>query len=391
MRKYFVIVTVLALVSVLAVGCAGVPLATPPLTSAPTPAPASTPTPVPAPIPAPAPTGEEGNFRLLISDEVNAIEDFEHLHVTISRIGVHPSGEENGWIEHDLDPAADLDGDGTPGIDLKPLVGQNALEIWSGNLTAGEYNKMFIYVDNVTGILAGAVETKVKLPGGKLQISKSFTISDSVVNFVYDITVVKAGESGKYILKPQIAQSGADQKFNEVAPKGKPEEPGKPEGKGKPEGVEAEELMFEGSIETIDGSTWTMTIDGETKTVDVSNAKIKGEPAVGLEAKVKGTVVDDTIVASEVEIVKAEDTTPPVISVSGVANNEQYTGPVTPIINVSDDTDAEPTVVATLNGNSFISGTVVDEVDEYELEIIATDASGNEAEATTRFTIVQGE
>ncbi len=45
-----------------------------------------------------------------------------------------------------------------------------------------------------------------------------------------------------------------------------------------------------------------MTIEGEDWMVDVSGAEIEGEPAVGLEAEVKGTVVDDIIVASEVEI-----------------------------------------------------------------------------------------
>jgi len=61
-------------------------------------------------------------------------------------------------------------------------------------------------------------------------------------------------------------------------------------------------LRFEGIIEAIDGTTWTMTIDSETRTVDVSEAEIEGEPAVGLEVKLRGTLVDDTIVASEVEI-----------------------------------------------------------------------------------------
>lgn len=288
--------TFLALVVVLAVGCAGVP------TPAPTPVPAQT------PMPTPTLTGERGNFRLLISDEVNAIKHFEYLHVIISSIGVHQAGESSEWHVFELDPDADLDGDGIPRIDLKPLVGPNALEIWSGNLTAGEYNKVFIYVDNVTGILAGAGETEVKLPSGKLQISKPFTISDSVIDFVFDITVVEAGKSGKYVLQPQIAQSGPDKPFNLVTAKGKPEDsgkpekPGKPEDKGKPEEEEAEELRFEGVIETINGTTWTMTIENELKTVDVSQAEIEGEPVEGLEAKVKGTVVDDIIVASEVEI-----------------------------------------------------------------------------------------
>ncbi|MBI2328364.1 MAG: hypothetical protein HYU85_01740, partial [Chloroflexi bacterium] len=73
-------------------------------------------------------------------------------------------------------------------------------------------------------------------------------------------------------------------------------------GQGQGQGQEAEEQKFEGTIDTINGSTWTMTIRGETRTVDVSEAEIEGEPAVGLRARVEGTVVADTIKASEVEI-----------------------------------------------------------------------------------------
>jgi hypothetical protein len=70
--------------------------------------------------------------------------------------------------------------------------------------------------------------------------------------------------------------------------------------------VEIKEMEFEGTIEAIAGDNWTMTIDGEDWTVDVSGADIEGEPAVGLEAEVEGTVVNDIIVASEVEIKEEE-------------------------------------------------------------------------------------
>ncbi len=47
---------------------------------------------------------------------------------------------------------------------------------------------------------------------------------------------------------------------------------------------------------------WTMNIEGETRTVDVSEAEIEGEPAVGLEAEVKGILVGDVIVAREIGV-----------------------------------------------------------------------------------------
>jgi len=266
------------------------PAQTPTTTPSPTPAP----TPTPSPTPTPPVTEEEANFRLLISDEVNAIEDFEQLHVTISSIGVHEAGGAGKWHEFELEPGVDLDGDGVDGVDLRPLEDEKALEIWSGELAAGEYNKVFIYVESVTGILAdGGGTADVKLPSDKLQISKPFTIGDSVVNFVYDITVIKAGKSGKYNLQPQIAQSGADKDFNDVTPGGSP-------GTG--------EQVFEGTIETFEGDTWTMIIDNEAREVNVSLAEITGVPEQGLEATVKGTVLDDgTIMASEVEIEPTEE------------------------------------------------------------------------------------
>ncbi|MFC1913051.1 hypothetical protein ACFLX7_02510 [Chloroflexota bacterium] len=42
--------------------------------------------------------------------------------------------------------------------------------------------------------------------------------------------------------------------------------------------LDDEELEYEGTIDTIEDSVWTMTIDGETTTVDVSDAEIEGEP-----------------------------------------------------------------------------------------------------------------
>jgi hypothetical protein len=60
-----------------------------------------------------------------------------------------------------------------------------------------------------------------------LQISKPLEVeSGEVTNFIYDLTVVKAGKSGQYILKPQIGQSGADQDFIRVEPE-EPEDNGK--------------------------------------------------------------------------------------------------------------------------------------------------------------------
>src|SRR3972149_2267111 len=182
-----------------------------------------------------AASGSDGtaNFRLLISDEVNDIADFAWLKVTITKLGLQQGSEGNTdppWTEYDITPPAV--------VDLVPLDGLNATLVWTAALPVGTYNKAFIYVDNVEGALKPTTTTTttptptptpvtVKLPSGKLQISKAFDIAaGNVTNFVYDITVHRAGQSGKYILTPQIAESGADQEFNEVDREGRPVQPG---------------------------------------------------------------------------------------------------------------------------------------------------------------------
>ena len=164
---------------------------------------APSPQPGPAPIiPSPQPN-PEGNFVFLISDDVNAIADFASFNVTISKIGLLPSGDTDQWLE--FEPEVNE-------VDLTLVQGDKTQEIWRGNIPEGQYTKVFIYVSDVEGILASG-EATVKLPSGKLQISKPFEVtSGEVTNFIYDITVIKAGESGKYILKPQIAESGATHK-----------------------------------------------------------------------------------------------------------------------------------------------------------------------------------
>jgi len=178
------------------------------------------PTPTPTPTITPTPGSVSQNFRLLISDDKNAIEDFKCLYVNISKIGMHHvSGTDNEsgeWLE--FPPEVDI-------VDLRPLVGEKAQAIWSGDIPSGNYTKVFIYVSNVWGNLTdiyGSDIVEVKLPSNKLHISKPFVVTDdSVTSFVYDIAVVAAGnkdKGAKYILKPQIANSGADQNFEEVLP-----------------------------------------------------------------------------------------------------------------------------------------------------------------------------
>lgn len=157
------------------------------------------------PTPNPDPVG---NFVMLISDEVNAIEDFTSLNVSITKVGLLSSGDSAEWVEFEPETIV---------VDLTTVKGDKTQQIWRGNIPEGEYTKVIIYVDDVTGVLKATGETvEVKLPSNKLQISKPFQItSGTITSFTYDLTVVSTGnqQSGiKYILKPQIGESGADTK-----------------------------------------------------------------------------------------------------------------------------------------------------------------------------------
>jgi hypothetical protein len=179
--------------------------------------PGTVPQPSPVPVvPGPQPS-TEGNFVLLITDEVNAIGDFESLNVSISKVGLQMEGEDAEWVE--FTPEVET-------VDLTLLQGDKAQEIWRGDVPQGQYTNVFIHVSKVSGVLKDTGEmVDVKLPSDKLHISKPFEVtSGEVTNFVYDVTVIAAGspQSGiKYILKPQAGESGADQKFKKINRKGK--------------------------------------------------------------------------------------------------------------------------------------------------------------------------
>jgi len=150
----------------------------------------------------------EGNFAFLISDDVNAIDDFESVIVSISKISLLKSGDSDQLVEFTPELSE---------VDLTQIKGDKTQEIWRGDIPEGEYTNITIEVSDVRGILKETGdEIEIKLPSQKLHISKHFIISaDDLTTFTYDLTVVATGseQSGiKYILKPQIDQSGADHK-----------------------------------------------------------------------------------------------------------------------------------------------------------------------------------
>jgi hypothetical protein len=167
-----------------------------------------------------------GNFIFMVSDDVNAIDEFSTVNVTIDKVWLLKAGDEEEWVE--FTPS-------TQQFDLALLPGEKTQELWQGNIPTGDYTRVVIFVKQVQGVLKTGATTEITLPSDKLQIKSSFTVSaDTITSFTYDLTVVKVGndkQGFKYLLKPQAGESGATQSQSTAAPPEK--EPSAPPDKEK--------------------------------------------------------------------------------------------------------------------------------------------------------------
>lgn len=148
---------------------------------------------------APSPSG---NFAFLVSDETNAIGDFSNLNISVSKIGLQRTG--SGAVE--FVPQTGI-------FDLTLLPGDKAQELWRGDIPEGQYKAATMYVTGVQGVLTASGQAiELKVPSNKLELNKPFEAgSDALTSFTYDLSVVRAGQAQgglKYLLKPQVAQSG---------------------------------------------------------------------------------------------------------------------------------------------------------------------------------------
>jgi hypothetical protein len=223
-----------------------------------------------------------GTVTLYVSDQPGAMGDFEHLNVTVDSVAYHrvnasdddgsaadgtdDDGSANGTDaereagdeaeeREDDGPSDELESEGwetydinETTVDLTELQGENASVVGQQRLPNGTYDKVFLYVSDVNGTLADGSSTRVKLPSGKLQLEKRFTVGDNEsVDFVFDATVVKAGKSGKYVLTPVVSESGTEVGIKEVAEDGE-------------SGLGA---RFVGSVDRGEAATVKVTRDGQ--------------------------------------------------------------------------------------------------------------------------------
>ncbi len=123
-------------------------------------------------------------------------------------------------------------------IDLTEVVGVRSASLLNTTLPAGNYTKIELYASEIGGIVGGN-PVDVKIPPGKLMLTKPFTVGpNSTTRFVFDIKVVLRGNPQNnqgYILRPVISQSGIANEDVRMRRAGVRAHVGQPDDTGRPE------------------------------------------------------------------------------------------------------------------------------------------------------------
>jgi len=159
----------------------------------------------------------EGTLRVALTDAPSC--GFDHVYVTIEKVSVNQSATasetEGGWTDLTLSPARRLD--------LLDLTNGVLEELGSVPLAAGHYSQIRLVLASNTGTGTTSVANSVQSTGGTLtalttpsgqqsglKLQANFDVAagqmaDVVLDFDACKSVVKAGNSGQYILKPVIS------------------------------------------------------------------------------------------------------------------------------------------------------------------------------------------
>jgi hypothetical protein len=155
-----------------------------------------------------------GTLRLSITDQPAC--GYDKVFITVEQVRVHQSGDagdaDSGWHQIVLVPARR--------IDLLTLTNGVLEELGQTALPAGKYTQMrLVLADNRITPLANSVvptggsEVELTTPSGQqtgLKMNVDITVEpDKVADFVIDFdackSVVKAGASGQFLLKPVVS------------------------------------------------------------------------------------------------------------------------------------------------------------------------------------------
>lgn len=159
---------------------------------------------------------EPGTLSFYLSDRPNAIDEFAHLTVTVTKVGFHRTTDattddrEGSWVAVDVPDAA---------VDLTTLTGKNATLLSRASLPGGSYDRVYIYVSEISATLDSSESVSVKLPSDGLRVNANFTVgANETVRFVFDLAVVQTGNQSRYLLKPVAGATGAGKAVKRVPP-----------------------------------------------------------------------------------------------------------------------------------------------------------------------------
>lgn len=161
--------------------------------------------------------GAEGSLRVALTDAPSC--GFDHVYVTIEKVGVHKSATasdtDGGWSELTLSPPRR--------VDLLDLTNGVLEELGSMPLEAGHYSQIRLVLASNSGTGTTSVANAVHPSGGVLtaldtpsaqqsglKLKANIDVAagqmaDVVLDFDACKSIVKAGNSGKYNLKPVIS------------------------------------------------------------------------------------------------------------------------------------------------------------------------------------------
>lgn len=158
-------------------------------------------------------SADSGTLRLALTDAPSC--GYDAVHVTVQKVRVHQSSSaadtDSGWSDIVLNPARR--------VDLLSLTNGVLEELGQIPLPTGKYTQLrLVLADNATSPMAnsvkptGAAEVELKTPSGQQSGVKTNINIDIAANkmadFVLDFdackSIVTAGASGQYLLKPVV-------------------------------------------------------------------------------------------------------------------------------------------------------------------------------------------
>jgi len=172
-------------------------------------------TPTPTATATPTPTAEKGTLRLAMTDAPAC--GYDAVNVTVTKVRVHQAANaaesEAGWQDLPVDPPAR--------IDLLSLTNGVLFELGQLPLPVGKYTQLRLVLAENGGstplansvIPTGKNEVALKTPSGQqsgLKANANIDVApNQMADFVIDFdackSVVKAGNSGQYLLKPVLS------------------------------------------------------------------------------------------------------------------------------------------------------------------------------------------